>query len=98
MQYNTIASYRLAISKVYEPVEEKAIGVHSIIIKCTSYEIQKSLFFTTTVSYKLASTDSIAQWIKSCLTKSLEDLIARDVRVISAFLAQNSEADLAIIM
>lgn len=33
MQYNTIASYRSAISEVHILVEEKAIGAHPIIVK-----------------------------------------------------------------
>ncbi|CAG8842794.1 18441_t:CDS:2, partial [Gigaspora margarita] len=64
----------------------------------TSHETQKSLFLTTTMPHRPASTDSIARWIKLCLTKSSEDLTAKDTRVILAFLAQNSGADLATIM
>ncbi|CAG8824443.1 11830_t:CDS:2, partial [Gigaspora margarita] len=64
----------------------------------TSNKTQKSLFLTTTMPHRLASTNSIVRWIKSCLTKSSEDLTAKDTQVILAFLAQNSGADLATIM
>ncbi|CAG8638968.1 15005_t:CDS:2 [Cetraspora pellucida] len=61
-------------------------------------DINFSLFLTTTALHKPASIDSIARWIKTCLTVSSESLTAKDTRVISAFLAQNSEADLTTIM
>ncbi|CAG8723529.1 6528_t:CDS:10, partial [Gigaspora margarita] len=113
MQYNTIASYRSAISKAHVPRIDLTLIFqlqNSVSVSIqnsksqkspafkaymawtsewhTSQETRKSLFFTTIMPHRPASTDSI----------SSEDLIAKDTWVISAFLAQNSGADLTTIM
>ncbi|CAG8567755.1 4348_t:CDS:1, partial [Acaulospora morrowiae] len=56
------------------------------------------LFLTMTRPHKPASTDSIARWIRMTLIQSSPDLMAKNTRIIAAFLAQNNGVNLGSIL
>ena len=59
---------------------------------------KRSLFLITRDPHSPAATDTIAGWIKSVIKLSSPDSSAKDMRILSAFLLQNSGANLPSIL
>ena len=59
---------------------------------------KKSLFLITRSPYNPASTDTVANWIKSVMRLSASDSTAKDVRAASASLAQKAGMDLTTVL
>ncbi|CAG8582884.1 7892_t:CDS:10 [Gigaspora margarita] len=57
-------------------------------------ELQDHLFLTTAIPHHLASVDTISRWIKNILTKADSTARAKDIRALSALLAQDAGADI----
>ncbi|CAG8669999.1 19103_t:CDS:2, partial [Cetraspora pellucida] len=137
--FNTIASYRSAISEAYSYVdgypeyfskiinpketnisithggnkhrtkkifidyyEDRDLCPASTILKLLDRthdwrdtpEKLEYLFLTSTTSYRPASSDTIARWLKLILMQADPTAKAKDVRVLSALLAQDAGADM----
>jgi hypothetical protein len=59
---------------------------------------KRAIFLITVGPHTPAATDTISGWIKSIVQRSSSSSSAKDMRVISAFLLQNSGADLASVL
>ncbi|RIB12242.1 hypothetical protein C2G38_2041985 [Gigaspora rosea] len=57
-------------------------------------ELQDHLFLTTAILHHPASVDTISRWIKNILTKADPTARAKDIRALSALLAQDAGADM----
>ncbi|CAG8787085.1 39063_t:CDS:2 [Gigaspora margarita] len=93
---NTLQKSKTGISFTIINPKETNISI-SHEWRCTP-DLQEHLFLTTTTPHRPAAVDTISRWIKEILSQTDPDTKVKDVRSLSALLAQDAGADIFMIL